>query len=118
MNGFKIFGVERVFSSHRFDTYVALITQFHCLIVLLISMTQIFFTFQLKNYKPQTSEIVISINLVNKEAIMDYRGRKVDHQSVFLIGDQDNAVVFKWRIMLVTLYSERKKKLGRERGKR
>ncbi|XP_041348113.1 probable ATP-dependent DNA helicase HFM1 [Gigantopelta aegis] len=54
---------------------------------------------QLKNYKPQSSEIVISINLVNKEAIVDYKGGKIDHQSVLLIGDQDNSVVFKWRII-------------------
>ncbi|XP_067665183.1 probable ATP-dependent DNA helicase HFM1 [Haliotis asinina] len=53
---------------------------------------------QITPYKTNTCVLVISINLANKETIQTKKG-STDHQSVLLIGDQDNHIVFKWRII-------------------
>ncbi|XP_071110692.1 probable ATP-dependent DNA helicase HFM1 [Haliotis cracherodii] len=53
---------------------------------------------QINNYKTNTCVLVVSIKLANRETIQTKKG-STDHQSVLLIGNQDNHIVFKWRII-------------------
>ncbi|KAK7476597.1 hypothetical protein BaRGS_00032143 [Batillaria attramentaria] len=61
---------------------------------------------QVKQHQANTAYIVVCISLFNAEDIKTQStcGRK--HQSVILIGDDDNNVVFKWRLMDGMLMSQ------------
>ncbi|XP_055957667.1 probable ATP-dependent DNA helicase HFM1 [Patella vulgata] len=52
---------------------------------------------QVKKYKERTADLVITINLINKDILQSKPN--TNHQAYFLIGDTDNNIVFKWRIL-------------------
>ncbi|GFN76875.1 ATP-dependent DNA helicase mer3 homolog, partial [Plakobranchus ocellatus] len=61
---------------------------------------------QVKCYKPHKSVIVLSVDLMNRGAFETIPSSQITHQSILLIGDADNKIVFKWRIFDAVIFRD------------
>ncbi|GFS09815.1 HFM1, ATP-dependent DNA helicase homolog [Elysia marginata] len=61
---------------------------------------------QTKCYKPHKCVLVLNVDLLNRSTFETVPSSQITHQSILIIGDADNTIVFKWRIFDAAIFRD------------
>ncbi|RUS86869.1 hypothetical protein EGW08_005348, partial [Elysia chlorotica] len=61
---------------------------------------------QMKCYKPHRCVLSLSVDLLNRSAFEEIPSSQITHQSILIVGDADNNIVFKWKVFDAAIFRD------------